>query len=234
MPKLINWVVLLNCFLLPFCGFGQIIHGEVYDATTKEPIRDVAIENIYTTLDVASGENGGFIIAAANGQLLEFKKRGYNTARARIPMGYVPAYFKIGMTKGYKMDTSRNRDTRYSYASDSERFYALYKHELDFPKMSGIDMIASPFSAMSKKNKEIWQFQDDYSYFEKEKYVDRTFNASLINKFTGLTGDSLQHYMKRFRPSYEQLHAMNDYSYFTFIKQTVHMYRNPVIPRNAQ
>ena len=78
---------------------AQVIRGEVLDMDDKHPVKGVSIENIYTSLDVVSGEQGAFIIAATGGQLLEFKKQGYKTTRVRIPQGYIP-YFRIIMTHG--------------------------------------------------------------------------------------------------------------------------------------
>ena len=230
------FVVLVFLCVLSMPVFAQTIRGDVLDMDNKQPIDNVNIENIYTSLGVSSDKQGTFLIAASSGQLLEFKKDGYKTTRVRIPQGYVPSYFRIIMKKGFSeiKDALANHNNRYDYKSDSIRYHALYKTELDFPKMSGIDMIASPFSALSRQNREIWQFQEDYEAFEKEKYVDRTFTEALITKFTGLKGDSLHYFMRRYRPTYEQLKSMNDYTFYNFIKSGVYHYRNYSNPRNAQ
>ena len=216
-------------------SYGQTIHGEVVDMDSKRPVNDVSILNIYTDLNISTDMDGHFIIAASSDQLLEFRKAGYKTVRVRVPKGYIPSYFKIIMQHGFvpvgEMLASNNR---YNYRDDSIRFHDLYKHELDFEKLSAFGSIAHPFSALSKKNREIWRFQEEYSDFEKVKYVDRTFNAEVVTKFTGLTGDSLRTFMIKYRPSYEQLRGMNDYSYFTYIKKAVENYRNAWTPRNGQ
>ncbi len=217
--------------------FAQTIRGEVLDMDEKFPVEGVSIVNIYTSLDISTNMQGAFLIAAASGQLLEFKKQGYKTTRVRIPHGYVPSYFRIIMKRGLpeiNNNAYANHSNRYDYKSDSIRFRELYKHELDFPKMSAIDMIAHPFSAMSSKNREIWQFQEEFDDFEKERYVDMTFNKEIIGKVTGLSGDSLNNYMRRYRPTYQQLRTMNDYTFFSYIKNTVHYYRKPNTPRGAQ
>lgn len=215
---------------------AQTIRGEALDMDTKQAIEGVVIENVYTSLDVTTNHDGSFNIAAIGGQLLEFKKQGYKTARVRIPQGYIPSFFRIILKKGISdvRELPLANSNRYDYKYDSMRYHELYKHELEFPKMSSIDMMASPFSALSGKNREIWQFQDDYAVFEREKYVDRTFNAELVTKFTGLTGDSLKYFMRRFRPDYEQLRVMNDYAFFTFIKKSAYNYRNSGAGRGAQ
>ena len=231
--RIFSATFLVFCLLsLSVCA--QIIHGEVYDDGSKKPLTGVNIVNIYTSLDVNVADNGTFVIAAASGQLLEFKKPGYKTTRVRIPNGYIPSYFKIALQKGYNKLPDNRHDTRYNYKADSIADRELYKLELDFPKMSAIDMLASPFTALSSHNREIWKFQEEYEQTEREKYVDKTFNAELINRFTGLTGDSLRRYMIRYRPEYEQLRGMSDYTFFIYIKQTAHRFRVPEAPRGSQ
>jgi len=216
-------------------ALAQTIRGEVLDIEDRQPVSGVNIENVYTNLVISTDENGGFIIAAANGQLLEFKKPGYKTVRVRVPEGYIPPYFRIIMKKGIpEIQSVAKSNNRYDYTSDSIRFHELYKHELDFPKMSGIDVIAHPFSAMSGKNREVWKFQDDFDEFEKERYVDKTFNEEVVAKFTGLQGDSLHYFMRRYRPTYQQLKTMSDYAFFNFIKTNAYYYRNAGSPRGAQ
>src|ERR1700733_13602017 len=215
--------VILFVLIVSFCSFpviAQTIRGEVLDMDDKKPVTGVSIENIHTSLNISTSEQGAFLIAAASGQLLEFKKSGYKTVRVRVPKGYVPPYFRIIMTKGISEipDMGTAQKNRYDYASDSIRYHELYKHELDFPKLSSFDMIAHPFSALSAKNREVWRFQEEFDEFEKEKYVDKTFNESVVTKFTGLKGDSLHYYLKRYRPTYDQLKIMNDYTFYNFIK----------------
>lgn len=225
--------------LLALCSYAmagaQAIRGEVLDMDGKRPIPGVTIENVHTSLEITTGAEGAFLIAAAGGHLLEFKKAGYKTARVRIPQGYIPPFFRIIMSKGItEINDMSIASNRYNYRQDSLRYYELYKNELSLHRMSTLEVISHPFSAMSKRSREIWAFQDTYAEFEKEKYVDRTFNPAVVTKFTGLNGDSLQAYMRRFRPTYEQLRSMNDYAFFNYIKVTVHSYRSYVIPRGAQ
>ncbi|MBX2905822.1 MAG: hypothetical protein KF744_07285 [Taibaiella sp.] len=224
-------------FCLSFClvsgaTIAQIIHGEVLDIDNMKPVEGVSIENIYTNVAINSTADGAFVIAATSDQLLEFKKPGYRVTRVRIPKGQVPSYFRIIIEHGINKPSGeyQQKGDRYDYKRDSIRFHDIYAHELDFPRMSTIDKIKSPFSAMSKRNRMIWQFQDDYANFEREKYVDRTFNPALVQKITGLTGDSLSNYMIRFRPSYDQARGMTDYAFYNYIKTTGTRFRTPNRP----
>src|SRR5690606_16909788 len=105
------------------------------------------------------------------------------------------------------------------------KYYNLYKHQLEFPKLKGYQAIQHPFSALSKKNRQIWAFQDHYAWFQQEKYIQYNFNEKLITDITGLAADSVQMYMQMFRPTYEELRSMNEYTYYNYIKRTVELYR---------
>lgn len=205
---------------------AQAIKGEIIDMETQQPIDNVNIQNIHTNFGMLSDDKGHFFIAADKGQLLEFRKMGYKTVRVRIPEGNVPPYFKILMRKGpIELPDAYIIANRTGYQADSIRYHELYKHELDVPQMSALDKIQHPFTALSKHNREVWAFQKDYEYTQQQKYIDYTFNKGLVTKLTGLTGDSLYSYMRRFRPSYQQLRSMDEYTFYNFIKFTVKRYR---------
>ena len=234
MPMRILSVLFFFC-LMALPAIAQMIHGEVLDMDNKRPITGVEIENIYTSLKVSTDEKGGFLIAATGGQLLEFKKQGFKTTHVRLPNGYMPSYFRIIIEKGIsdlkEIDLAGNR---FDPKADSLRYYEVYKHVLETPKLSTFEALGSPFSALSGKNKEIWRFQDDYADFQQQKYVDKTFNEELVTKFTGLKGDSLHYYMRRYRPTYEQVRSMSDYAFFNYIKSTAGQYRSRQTPRGGQ
>ena len=188
MPARASLLLMILC-VLGIPAIAQTIRGDVLDMDTKKPVSGVSIQNIYTLLDITTDDQGGFIIAANSGQLLEFKKTGYKTARVRVPQGYIPPYFRILVKKGIS-DIKPDM-----YVAHNNRY--------------------------------------DYTEFEKEKYVDKTFNEEVITKFTGLKGDSLHYFIRRYRPSYEQLKSMNDYALYNFIKASVQRYRMPNTPRNG-
>jgi len=91
--------------------------------------------------------------------------------------------------------------------------------------MTTLDMINHPFSALSKKNRQIWAFQDLIEEENKQKYLDYTFNSELVSSLTGLKGDSLQYYMRRFRPDHDVLRNMKMIEFYQYIKRTAEFYR---------
>ena len=215
---------------------AQNISGEVVDLENRNALSNVSIENIYTGLTVITDSNGKFLIAAAKGQLLIFKKLGYKSVRVRIPDGYLPSYFKIIIQQAPAEVAPYNLLAQHTYKTDSIYFHELYKHELDFPKMSALDAIQHPFSAMSRTNQQIWAFQDDFNENEKQRYIDYAFNQQLVKRITGLDGDNLTRYMRRYRPTYEQLRSMGEYAFYAYIKRTAIRFKDVMnMPnRNSQ
>jgi len=204
------------------------IKGQVVDIDTHQPVANVSIQNIYSGTIVKAGNDGSFTMDVQKGQLVEFKREGYNLLRVRIPEGRLPPFFKVNLQKtNYELLAAREGEQGQpkTYHDDSVMYSKLYKHELEFPKLTGLQAVEHPFSAMSKKNQQIWAFQKEYSWFQKEKYIDYTFNEKLVNNITGLTNDSLQTYMHMFRPTYEQLRGMNEYTFYTYIRRTGELYR---------
>ena len=234
------WLLLaLLPALMSFTLRAASINGEIIDTHTGAGLGNVNIVNIHTRLNATSNDRGAFTIPVERGQLLEFRKIGYKTVRVRIPEGTIPPYFRILMQQGPielpEFDLqAKGRD----WKKDSARYYELYKNAIEFPKLEGLDVIRHPFSALSKRNRQIWAFQKEYNFWEQQKYVDYTFNEKLVTTLTGLAGDSLQRYMRQYRPSYQQLRSMNEYTFYSYIKESVEIYRygrryQPVIRRSA-
>lgn len=205
---------------------GQAMQGQIIDMATGKPVDDVNIINVHTESGTVCDAGGQFNINAASGQLVEFRKPGYKILRVRVPQGKLPPYFKVGMEKNnIQLPTIEVNGMAKDYKSDSERYTAIYKHSLEFPEMSAAEMMRSPFSAMSKKNRQIWAFQKEFEWFQQQKYIDYAFNEQVINNLTGLKGDSAIAYIKMFRPTYQQLRMMNEYTFYTYVKRTVTLYR---------
>ncbi len=220
--------VVLSLLLLSIgnVALAQVMNGQVVDVNTGDPIESVSITNTYTRSALVTSTDGNFSITGSRDQLIEFRKLGYKIVRIRVP-GIVAPYFKIAMTKGeielpeFELYThGKAKD----YKTDSIKYAQLYKGILDFPKMSGVDMMRSPFSALSKSNRRKWAFQENYQKFQEMKYVDYAFNDKIISQITGFTGDTLANYKIRFRPSYEQIRSMSEYNFYLYIRQSAEQY----------
>jgi len=218
--------LLLIIFLMigtSICLNAQVLSGILLNAEGALP--EVLVQNIHTGQEVMSDASGKFSINGTAGQLLEFHKMGYQTARVRIGAGN-PPFYRIMLEPGVQeLDEVEVRNHYQDFKHDSLRYHDLFKKELEFPKMSTLQAIQSPFSAMSKKNRQIWAFQKEYAWFEEQKYVDYNFNEKIVSNLTGLKGDSAQSYIRRYRPSYEMIRGMKEYELYSYIKHTVDIWR---------
>jgi len=233
-------ILLFLLFIFPQAVFGTSITGEIIDGNTRLAVSNVRITNIHNNVSTVSDDEGKFSIVVDKGQLLEFRKIGYKTLRIRIPEGTIPPYFKVIVQQGpIELPEFALEAQAKDWKKDSLRTYQLYKNAIEFQKLEGLDIVRHPFSALSKRNRQIWAFQKEYNYWEQQKFIDYSFNEKLVMNLTGLQGDSLQLYMKRFRPSYEFIRSMNEYSYYNYIKESGELFRTgrrkytPVIRRGA-
>ncbi len=231
--RLLITVTVFCLLLLQNLGAQTQISGQVSDIKTKVPLSNVQVHNVHTGRTVIADSAGRFSLEVGKGELLEFQSPGYQVQRLRIPEGATPPYYKIfleetpGLAPEYIAGGRRGID----WKADSLHYYETYKQALNFPQFSTLDAIKHPFSAMSKHNRQIWAFQKEYSWFEKEKYVDYTFNERVVANLTGMSEDSAKAYVSMYRPSYDQLRSMSEYDFYKFIRVTVDQFRAGYNPR---
>lgn len=217
--------------LIASASHAATIIGDITDRDTKLPIAGVIIQNIHSGRSLITDSTGSFSIEGNGDDLIEFVKEGFETARFRIPKGQVPGYFKIILFKTAAPLPTYEGDGLYdAYVKDSIKYHELYQSALRFEKLTGVGMIQHPFSALSKRNRQIWAFQKEYAYFQKEKFVDWVFSVPTVSMVTGLQGDSLSYFMRRFRPTYEQVHSMTEYDFYQYIRQNAVFYRTGIRP----
>ncbi len=218
-------------------SFAQQIKGIVLSRDEKKVLSGVQLVNIYNNNTAFTDSAGLFTIKANKGELIEIRTGGYKTTRFRISQGHVPPYFKIYLEEMVILNSDRYASSGLTqYQIDSIKNHELYRSALDYPHMSTFEQIESPFTALSRSNQQKWKFQESYAMFEQEKYIDFTFNENLIRQLTGLEGEDLAKYMRRFRPSYEALRKMSLYDYYSYIRYTAERFRKtskPNSPRNS-
>jgi len=218
-------VALLFGGFLPYSVLAQVIEGVTLDVETGKPVDDVLITNVHQDKRVLSGKDGKFTIDAAGGQLIEFKKEGYKVYRLRLPQSKSFPFYKMSMQQYDPAVPHFENMAAPDYKTDSMKYALLYKNELEKPRMTTVEAMKHPFSAMSKKNRQVWAFQVEYARFQEQKFIDYTFSDNLISSLTGLTGDSLRVYKQMYRPTYTQLRTMNEYTFLNYVKRTVTVYR---------
>ena len=69
-----------------------------------------------------------------------------------------------------------------------------------------------------KRNRRLAAFQERLVDDEHDKFIDHRFTHYITKKITGLSGDSLDAFMFRFRPSYQFTKTASDYEFLDYIK----------------
>lgn len=201
--------------------------GIVIDRLSMQPIEEVSIVNVHTGTEVRSDGKGQFSIEVVKGQLVEFRVAGYDVARVNVKSNNLAAFYNIQLNHNNTVidDQFLRKDYFTAAKLDSLKRREIYKQALEHYKLTGLDIIQHPFDAMSKRNRMIWKFQQNYEYWERDKFIDYVFNDRLIVQLTQLDSDSLELYKKLYRPHYNFIRAMNEYDYYTYIKNSVQEFR---------
>jgi len=229
-------VCFLFLFLFVFISAinAQSIRGGVQRLDTKVPLGNVEIFNSRTGAMVTTDDTGLFELAFEVGDVFEFRKEGFKTEWLRMESTVTANYYKILMKLILPNFYVNHNKLTGDYSKDSAILVRLYAPQLGKAKLSGFEKIQHPFSAMSKHNRQIWAFQDNFVAFEKWKYIQYTFSDELIQKTTGLKGDSLYYFKKRFTPSYEQLRTMGIYELLKYIQESAAWYRTGINPKHRR
>jgi len=130
--------------------------------------------------------------------------------------------------KNYYLDSLQNR-------KDYAKIFNYKKPGLalsDGSSGSGVgldlDQIINMFRF--KRNRRLQAFQDRLIEDEHDKFIDHRFTHYIVKKITGLSGNALDSFMYRFRPSYEFTKIATDYEFFDYIKLAYQDYliRHPI------
>jgi len=215
---------LLSSFLHPLHA-QTLIRGEVVDFANNGFLANVNVRNIYTLKGMTIGADGKFEIEVKKGELIELSKLGYKTLRIRITSEKEPSYYKLVMSKApIQLREVDIKGKQLDFTSDSVEYRKTYEVVLRKERKEEVNIMALPLAMLSKKNREEWAFQKMYDAWEREKFIDYTFNEKLVNKITYLEGEDLKYFMNNFRPSYEFLRSASTYEYLSYIKYCYNLF----------
>jgi hypothetical protein len=202
------------------------IQGELVDFGNGLPVENANVRNVFTLTGMTTAKDGKFQLVVKKGELMEISKVGYQTLRIRIHSEKEPLYFKLEFKKApVELREVDIKGRSLDYTKDSIRYRETYDVVLRKQRREDVDMRSMPLAMLSKKNRQEWAFQEMYESWEREKFIDLTFNDRLVNKITYLEGEELKAFMKTFRPSYEFLRSASQYEYLDYIKRCYYLYR---------
>ncbi len=205
------FILLISCFIVVNAsaqiGLSQatVVSGKVVDAATGNPVSAVAVVNVITQEGTYTDESGRYSIRAKNGEQISASSLGYKTESFTITDGSNYLQRQITLTRlNYSMNEFIVRPKYSPYQADSIQRYSTYERTLlrtrDGSVMSPVSWVAEKFS---KKSKAMFRFQKDFARMENERFIDSHYSPEMVAQMTGLSGDTLAHFMNAYPMPYE-------------------------------
>jgi hypothetical protein len=216
------FLTILIVLLQNFCNAQTTIKGIVNDFAKDEPIALVNIRNVHTGLLYTTDSSGLFSIEVKKDDLLEITHISYEALQIRISNEKNPLFYSLIMRpKTKRLMEVFVRERNPIYAADSAITQETYKLVLEKPGPEDMALSNAIMANMSKKFRQEQAFKENYSKWEKAKYINYMFNPKTLQKWTGLSGDSLDLFIETYRPTYEYLRSVNEYKYLEYIKESL-------------
>jgi hypothetical protein len=209
-------------------GFAQqYLFGRVFKKGNQEILRGVSVQNFSTKKYNKSDLGGNYRIAATAGDTVIFSSAGYLPDTFFLS-GSAPAGgynmllapnvvalpgVEIDELSKYEADSIERRKD-YAFILDRKHPVKLMneKRQEDAPGLN-----FSPIGYFSKGEKQKRKLKKRVIEEDEEEYIDARFPRSRVAFLTRLTGDSLQQFMLRYRPSYKFCRATDNQKMFLYI-----------------
>ncbi len=208
-------VLLFQVFCVSEPKAQIIISGTVYDSSKLYVVPNVNVSST-SGLVITTDSLGAYHINVSKADSLSFFYRGKSTVK--FPVETISNYnafdisLRVRTNDKYKLlkGVTVYADT---YRKDSLETRMAYSKIFDFEK-PGISSNYEPGAAAGldldqligifqfRKNKQNLAFQKRLVEQEQDRYVDYRFSSKVINRITGLSGDTLTRYKILYRPSY--------------------------------
>lgn len=191
---------------------SQSLMGVVTDAATGQPMYLVSVQNERTKQGTTTDQKGLYTLPAQPGDIVVFTFVGYNTVRLQKPTSVLIATQNVTM---YAAETELKEFTLRpgltKYQRDSIERQQIYKLPLQRTRPQAITSPASAIAELfSKKAKRVYAFQKTFAAGEMEKYVDTRYTPELVTKLTGITGDTIGHFMYAYPMPYDFARSATD------------------------
>lgn len=211
----IFFIIVFVIFTLPVVAQKRMVRGYVFDSSTRAPLTNAIITNENTHQLVFTNQKGFFQITASRNDMLSFDAFNY-TFDTLMVTRILPDTVYITMvseperlpgvtvsTRGYSKYQLDSLQRRMSFISDVGPKKPSVSRANSQAAGIGINLDA----IFSKKNKEKRRAYRIFEQNEKQAYIDYRFSTAIVAEYTGLKGDSLVMFIKKYTPSYEWLRA---------------------------
>jgi hypothetical protein len=187
-----------------------VLKGQIVDAVSGEPLTAVTVINAATQQSAFTDASGTFVIRAAAGQRIIFSYLGYKTQELKAPEGYTSQRIELAR-QSYQMNEYIVRPKYTPYQADSIQRHSTYQRALARKKGGSL---GSPVTLLaeklSKRSKQIFRFQQEFNYWEDQRYIDTRYTPELVGALTRLEGDTLASFMNAYPMPHDYARAASE------------------------
>ena len=214
------------------------ISGTVFDSSKLYVVPGVNVSST-SGLSTITDSLGAYHIKASKGDSISFFYLGKSTVK--FPVETITNYngfdisLRVKIKDKYKLlkGVTVFADT---YRRDSLENRMAYSKIFDFDKptirsnyepggAAGLDLDQLIGMFQFRKNKQNLAFQKRLVEQEEDRYVNYRFNSKIINRITGLSGDTLTNYKKLYRPSYYFVISSTLTEFYQYILNTSYAFK---------
>jgi hypothetical protein len=216
------------------------VRGTVYDSSRLNPMEFVSVLSTAGNGTVTNAE-GYYEIEVSEKDSIWFSYLNKPTVKFPVLKMTNPLAFDISLQvnipvlrevkirqKNYKQDSIRNReDYAKIFNYDKPRVKTVSPQ---YGAAVGFDLDELINMFRFKRNRSMSSFQKRLLAQEQEKFVEHRFTKALVRRLTSLDGDSLDNFMRVYRPSYSFTLTAGDYEFQQYIKVAFARYQKGLPP----
>ena len=211
------------------------LKGIVYDSSRNYPMEAVTVITSSGKGTITNAE-GYYEIEVNEKDSVWFSYLGKPTVKYPVSKIFDAEHFDLALhvnipilkevvirRRNYRLDSIQNR-------LDYEKAFNFRRPNLESmtsigPMGAGIDINELIKLFQFRKNRSMESFRQRLVDQEKEKYIDFKFNKALVRRLTALSGEELDTFMIRYRPTYEFLLLTPEYDFQAYIKKAFAEYQ---------
>lgn len=230
--------VSILCVIISHCQGQILVSGTVYDSSKLYVIPGVIVSSS-SGLSTTTDSLGAYHIRVSARDSLSFFYEGKSTFK--FPVKNIDDYnqfdlsLKIRVREKYKLLQGVTVFSN-NYEKDSSENRIEYQKYFDYGKpgihssyepggTAGLDLDAMIEMFNYRKKREDLAFQKRLIEEEHDNYVNYRFNAKLIHRITGLSGDTLERYRKLYTPSYYFIAGSTLTEFYQYILNTSYAFK---------
>lgn len=216
-----------------FCQDKVRIHGTVFDVSKTRPLEGVSVLSTKdSTKGTSTDARGNYSIYVDRNDSIYFSYQGKATVKYAVQTIVATNNFDIWIPvrstllpevtvrqRSYKEDSLQNRQDYAKIFNYNKPRFKITPSSGELGGLgAGVDLDGLIDIFRIRKKRDMQAFQNRLIDNEEDKYIDHRFNRAKVKELTGLEGEKLERFMKRYRPPYFFVKGANEYELYEYIK----------------